>query len=114
MKNTKYGFYIFHVNTDMISLASISSKRLKHIHTKAAVKQKKLTIYAATILRLSSTQQAIRNLTTYCFYLTSQPYPLATNYGKSHRVINNTMAKQLYYKDLSETINYTFIRQIAL
>ena len=57
MKNTKYGFYIFHVNTDMISLANISNKRLKHIHTKAAVKQKKLTIYAATILRLSSTQQ---------------------------------------------------------
>ena len=50
-------FYIFHVNTDMISLTSISNKYLKHIHIKAAVKQKKLTIYAATILQLSSTQQ---------------------------------------------------------
>ena len=99
---------------------NISYKHLKQAsqtHRHKGSKQsnkKKLTIYAATILRLSSTQQAIRNLTTYCFYLTSQPYPLATNYGKSHRVINNTMAKQLYYKDLSETINYTFIRQIAL
>ena len=38
MKNTKYGFHIFDVNTDMISLTSISNKRLKHIHTKPAVK----------------------------------------------------------------------------
>ena len=52
----KYKFYIFHVNAD-IPLTSISNKRLKHIHTKAAVKQKKLTIYAATIIQLSSTQQ---------------------------------------------------------
>ena len=47
----------FHVNTGTISLTSISDKRLKHIHTKAAVKQKKLTINAATVLRLNSTQQ---------------------------------------------------------
>ena len=43
--------------TNTISLTSISNKRLKLINTKAAVKQKQLTIYAATILRLSSTQQ---------------------------------------------------------
>ena len=50
MKNMKYGFYIFHVNAGAMSLTSISNKGLKHIHTKASVKQKKLTIYFATIL----------------------------------------------------------------
>ena len=42
MKNMKYGFYIFHVNTNTISLTSTSNKRLKLINTKAAVKQKDL------------------------------------------------------------------------
>ena len=59
MKNRKYKFDILHVNTDMISLTSITYKRLKNIYTETAVKQtkKKRAIYAATILRLSSTQQ---------------------------------------------------------
>ena len=51
----KYGFYIFRVNTNTISLISISNKFLKLINTKAAVK-KKLTIYAAIILRLNGPQ----------------------------------------------------------
>ena len=38
----KYGFYIFHINTNTISLTSISNKRLRSVSTKT-VKQKKLT-----------------------------------------------------------------------
>ena len=41
MKNMKYKFYIFHVNTNTISLTSTSNKRLKLINAKA-VKQKNL------------------------------------------------------------------------
>ena len=44
MKNMKHGFYIFHVNTNTMFLASILNKRLKLINTKAAVKQKKLLL----------------------------------------------------------------------
>ena len=49
-------------------------------------------------------------LTTYNFYLISQQKKLATNYNKSIRVINGAMAKQLYYKGIYETVDYTFIR----
>ena len=40
MQIMKYGFLFFHVNTNTISLTSISNKRLKPVNTKA-VKQKK-------------------------------------------------------------------------
>ena len=58
----KYGFYISHVNTNTIFLTSISNKKdLKQAPQtdkhKGSSQTKKLTIYAATILRLSSTQQ---------------------------------------------------------
>ena len=56
MQIMKYRFLFFHVNTNTISLTSISNKRLKLVNAKA-VKQKKLTTNAATVLGLSSTQQ---------------------------------------------------------
>ena len=78
MKKMQCGFFFFHVNTNTISLTSISNRRLKLINTKAAVKQE-ITVCTAIMLRLNSTQQEqilqvnnrVRNLTTYYFYLTS-------------------------------------------
>lgn len=117
MKNMKYGFYFFHVNANPISPARISNKRLKLINAKAAVKQKNLLItpqrYYNKVAHNNKNinyQQAIRDLTTYCFYLILQQKTLATDYVKSYGVINNATRKQLYYKDISETISYTFIR----
>ena len=79
MKNMKYGIYIFHVNTNTISLTSISNKLLKLVNTKAAVKQKNLLFTPQQYYdsvdynnKNINCQQAIRNLTTYYFYLTSQ------------------------------------------
>ena len=75
----KYGFYIFHVNTNAISPARISNKRLKLINAKAAVKQKNLLFtsqkYYNKVAHNNKNinyQQAIRDLTTYCFYLILQ------------------------------------------
>ena len=75
----KNGFYTFHVNTNAISPAKISNKRLKLINAKAAVNQKNLLFtvqqYYNKVAHNNKNinyQLAIRDLTTYCFYLILQ------------------------------------------
>ena len=55
MQIMKYGFLVFHVNTNRISFTSISKQASQTGEHKSS-KSKKLTIYASTVPRLSSTQ----------------------------------------------------------
>ena len=52
MQIMKYGFLVFHVNTNRISFTSIS----KQASQTGEHKSSKSTIYASTVPRLSSTQ----------------------------------------------------------
>ena len=61
-----------------------------------------------TIIRSVNCQQAIRNLTTYYFYLTSQQ--LINGNNKLRQILqSHQQCNEKKYKGISETINYTFI-----